>query len=178
MYKLGFTCKICYEPYVDENTIFLMDVCDDVFHAECLKIYLEFQINNFGVALNMNLQDQKPRKLTSGIKCPSHQCQQEISDISITNSIRGDKLLHQKYIKIKKRREVESSPDLHWCLKPNCEGTIKWKLSDEHYSHFQICTKCQTKQCMICKVEYHEGQTCKEYQESQVKNKDDEVFLI
>jgi hypothetical protein len=69
-----FNCKICFDSFDDENSIFPLQLCEHVFHRSCLGEYLRLQI--------------KESKLP--IFCPDPKCKQEISDTDLKDLLDED----------------------------------------------------------------------------------------
>lgn len=36
-----FNCKICFDQFEEENSIFPLQLCEHIFHKECLAEYLK-----------------------------------------------------------------------------------------------------------------------------------------
>jgi hypothetical protein len=73
-----FTCKICYEQYEDASEILPLDLCEHVFHQECLSIYLQTEIAGSKFPLI----------------CPDDQCKCEMADLDVK-----ELLTHEEYTK-------------------------------------------------------------------------------
>lgn len=59
-------------------------------------------------------------------------------------------------------------PGFRWCLSPSCNsGQLHENPVDEPIF---TCNTCGNKDCAVCDVHWHEGQTCNEYQDSQRAN--------
>lgn len=69
-----FNCKICLDGFGDENSIFPLQLCEHVFHKDCLGEYLRTEI--------------KEAKLP--IFCPDPKCKVEISDTDLKDLLEED----------------------------------------------------------------------------------------
>lgn len=62
---------------------------------------------------------------------------------------------------------MSADPDFHWCPMPDC--------GSGQYSSGNIftCAECEVKSCVHCAVEWHEEETCDDYQR-RVKSRPEE----
>lgn len=61
----------------------------------------------------------------------------------------------------------EHAADMSWCPTPDCK--YAFVLGDEDENEFH-CPLCKKQYCLNCRVVFHKGQSCKEYQISNTKD--------
>lgn len=138
-----FNCKICIEQFEDDNGIFPLQLCEHVFHRECLSEFLRGQI--------------KEAKLP--IICPDPKCKQEISDSDLRDLLDAEQ--YTKYSSFAFNQAVEMQKDISWCPTADCRFAFVYD-PEEGQPEF-TCPTCTKHYCLNCRVEYHGGQSCKEY---------------
>ena len=40
-----FICKICLEPFLGKNDVFPFELCEHVYHKDCLAVYVKSQLD-------------------------------------------------------------------------------------------------------------------------------------
>ncbi|CAD8088656.1 unnamed protein product [Paramecium primaurelia] len=135
-------CQICLEKIVFKEMAPLY--CQHIFHQKCLNQYCVHQMGD--------------KKIP--IKCPS-QCNQTIIYQDLIEVLDQKQLSEFQQLSFK--AYVQSLGNQYsWCPTPNCTYVFIVEKS------FQLdCPVCQKKYCLECKIEYHNGFSCKEYQEKQ-----------
>lgn len=53
---------------------------------------------------------------------------------------------------------MSADPDFHWCPTPECGSG---QLSS---GNIFTCVKCEVKSCVLCATEWHDDETCDDYQ--------------
>eukprot|EP00347_Sterkiella_histriomuscorum_P008112 403346328 len=170
--ECGLICYICYDVFEEEENVFALQNCPNIFHKTCLEIYLELQIKDANFPLI----------------CPDHNCKKIIDENDIKELVSYEIL--ERYQKFSIRKTLEQDPDTHWCLRPGCENAFIWQAQtdqgeDQNESQLlknrnncRECDVCFGKQCMQCKIyPFHDGMTCKEFQKSQQIDDNERIFI-
>lgn len=135
-----------------------LQMCEHVYHTECLSTFLSTQTDNGLFPLI----------------CPEDSCRKEIADSDIRECLSHE--LYLKYEKISLNKAMEANKEYSWCPTPNC--TYAFILSDDrsvqsttpgsdssaaintvNTSEFK-CPLCTKHYCLACRVDFHEGITC------------------
>ena len=98
-----FTCKICFEQFEDEGEIFPLNLCEHVFHRECLQHYLESQIEISKFPMN----------------CPDTECKQEVADLDLRDLL--NEKLYAKFSSFAFNQAVDMQKDISWCPTADCK---------------------------------------------------------
>ena len=159
-----FNCKICMEFFEDdeENELpFCLTHCENVFHENCLKTYLELQI--------------KDAKLP--ILCPDAACKVEIADGDLKDLLPME--TYQKYTDFALNHAVDNQNDISWCPTADCQYAFVFNANDgEDSEEAQLhCPMCAKHYCLNCRVLFHEGMSCKEYQVDSREDANDLAFM-
>jgi len=139
-----------------EDNIYECPICCDMTHLNelrgfgcghhccrsCLKTYISKQIANRAIP----------------IRCP-FPCDHEIQQGEITCHI--DPQQYKQYMAAVHDSLVMRSDDLVYCPTPDCDQVVQW---DKDRNPRLQCQKCCNTWCLLCKVPWHDGLTCQEYQ--------------
>ncbi|KAL4481839.1 hypothetical protein ABPG74_007928 [Tetrahymena malaccensis] len=148
-----WVCEICYEPMIS-NDIFLL-ICEHIFHKICLSKHCNALINKKQLPIN----------------CPHFECLLPLQQNEIKEIL--SEVDFEKYEKFTLQNYIDSNADeISWCPTPNCEYAF---VIDSNQTNFK-CPTCKKSYCLTCKCDFHEGQTCKEYQISNKFTEQDEHF--
>jgi len=143
-------CSICLGGLIDEDFIPL-EACEHMFHTNCFSEYLKSEINSRHFP----------------IKCPSN-CGQEVSQVDMVQVLDQD--LVDKFYDYSLQKYVSTHADeISCCPTPNC--TYAFVQDEGEDDNVLTCPLCKKKYCLNCRVDFHKGMTCKEYQ---INNKRDE----
>jgi hypothetical protein len=149
-----FTCKICLAEYDEEASMFPQELCEHIYHKDCLKNYIESRI----------------AEAKFPILCPDPNCGIEISDRDLKELISEDS--YRKFAAFSFKSAIENQKDISWCPTPNCEFAFVFDKDDTQLD----CPTCKKKYCLNCRVEYHKGFTCDEYKIVKDPEKLDKAF--
>lgn len=139
------TCPICLQEFnlLDEYNYFLDCTC--LVHAECFNEFIETSI----------MENKIP------IKCPI--CNKvDVNPKFIYDSLNstGKSGLIEKYENfVLNYYQGKSKGIVCNCPTPGCNYMF---INDTNETTFN-CPMCEKKYCLICKVPYHEGRTCRQY---------------
>jgi len=136
-----FSCKICLTEYDEESAMFPQELCEHIFHKECLTSYVESLIADSKFPVN----------------CPDPKCGKEISDRDLRELISEDS--YRKYAAFSLNIAVEGQKDVSWCPTPDCKFAFIFEKGDTQLD----CPNCKRKYCLNCRVDFHEGFSCEEY---------------
>lgn len=146
-------CGICLDETPIED-IYIMDECEHKFCKSCLCDYIKIKIKNGE---------------TDGILCPVLTCRREIQIREMTHLVSKEDM--KKYEEFSLKKALSQMPNITYCPNILCNDAIQ-VIGNEN--HVMKCPSCKIIFCINCKVEYHEGMTCKEYEEWKVKSKESE----
>ncbi|KAL4512950.1 hypothetical protein ABPG72_017635 [Tetrahymena utriculariae] len=148
-----WVCEICYEPMMSNDIFFL--ICEHIFHKVCLSKYFNTLIS----------QKQFP------INCPNSECILPVQQYQIQEILSEEDFI--KYEKFTLQNYIDSNADeISWCPTSNCEYAF---IIDNGQTKLN-CPGCKKLYCLACKSDFHEGQTCKEYQISNKYTEQDKNF--
>lgn len=86
-------------------------------------------------------------------------------------------------------RAIEQTKDISWCPTPDCKYAFVYKKTDEatpgcdgvgvdtKANDELKCPLCSVHYCLACRVVFHEGQSCEEYQSVAKLDENDVQFL-
>lgn len=151
-----FKCRVCLEAFMENDGVFPLRGCEHVFHKECLQLYVKSQMD----------MGKCPAI------CPDAKCGKELNEDDLKQLLNKDDL--EKYHTLAFRRALEIQPDISWCPTVNCNYAFFFE--DDKGTDFR-CEVCKKQYCLNCRVPYHRGQTCKEYQISHKHDANDEAFI-
>ncbi|CAD8097178.1 unnamed protein product [Paramecium sonneborni] len=132
-------CKICLEyiPFIELATLY----CSHMYHQKCLAQYCLTQMES----------RQFP------ILCPS-ECKKNIIYSDLIEVLDDKQILQFQKLTFKAYIDTHNN-EYSWCPTPDCQYVFV--LGEQ--SQFE-CPVCQKRYCLECKIEYHNGFSCQEYQ--------------
>ena len=103
------------------------------------------------------ISEQLTEKGWNKINCP--ECKSRLEHEEVKTYAAPD--VWEKYDRLSAQSVFASDPNFRWCLTSGCaSGQIhEAGLSDPEFT----CITCHSKFCIACKVPWHQGETCKEY---------------
>lgn len=142
-------CPICMDQLFsneedDDMKPIAFHICTDVFHKVCLLNYLKEEIE----------------KRVFPIKCPNTECGKEISDKDVKDTILDQPELLKKYENYALEFVLNSNKDYLRCPTPDCTYAFCMSFEDPQMT----CPICTKSYCMACKVDWHNGMTCQQYE--------------
>ncbi|KAF3917164.1 Cullin-9 [Dactylellina cionopaga] len=147
-----FSCAICLLD-VDRRLQPRGKVAPDCRHAEssccteCLQQMIDSAVRN---------------AMWGDLKCPELDCQSLLDESGVKKY--SSEQAYTKWEKFQLNKILEGDEEFRWCPGQNftcCHG----QLHPERDSQPRIiCSECDTHHCYTCRVEWHRGQTCAEYQ--------------
>lgn len=143
-------CEICLDPFDDEMEIIPLQLCEHVFHMDCMSHYLQTQ-----VASNI-----------FPMKCPHTECKHEVSDSDVQEILNEE--IYLRYSNMALTRAIEQNKDMSWCPTPDCKYAFVYNKEvpqntttpgeGENNSNEQLkCPLCTLHYCLTCRAVYHEG---------------------
>lgn len=129
--------------------------CQHFYHKECLQSYLKWQLDTASIPFI----------------CPDASCKQEISERNINELL--SKKEKEKYEYMTLSKAADQNKDTSWCPTAGCNNMFFFLEGDSSFK----CEMCHKHYCLNCRVPYHRGQSCKEYEISHRKDKNDEEFM-
>jgi len=147
-------CKICYEP-LTSKAFTTIDSCSHVYHNGCLGNYAKVKIDDRSFP----------------IKCPEDNCRKEVFPgdlyevLNNTYMQRFEQYTFQSYVD-KNLNEVS------WCPTADCQNVFE---KSDNIHEFK-CDSCGIHYCLDCRVEFHKGQSCKEWRISNNFLPEDQKF--
>lgn len=148
-------CKICLDD-LGTKAITVINDCGHAFHAECLGKFSKMKVEN--------------RELP--IRCPEPDCKMELRIDDLEEIL--DKKTMEKFREFALKNYLDHhSDEVSWCPTANCPFVF---VNDDGITDF-LCPVCKKRYCFACRVPFHSGQTCKEYQINNKHSKDDDKFL-
>ncbi|CAD8104184.1 unnamed protein product [Paramecium sonneborni] len=134
-------CQICLEDIQFIELIALY--CGHIFHKKCLNEYCQIQIQSKSVPMRCPWANCKENVMYSDLR--------EVLDMRILNEFQ--QLTFTAYIN-------NHSDEYSWCPTPDC--TYIFIANNSQF----YCPVCKKSYCLICKTEFHQGQTCQQYRAS------------
>lgn len=152
--KSTLLCAICTEIIPEEDYLPL-EKCGCMFHRECVFAYLQTAIT----------QQKHP------ITCPQARCRAEIMPIDLKERL--PQSLYQQFEKYQFDKFVQRNVrEYQRCPTPECPFVFAWTKENPRFK----CPMCKKVWCLLCKNEYHEGISCKEYEQLIDRKQLDEQF--
>jgi hypothetical protein len=136
-------CAICMDMILPEQYNPL-EPCGHLLHTDCIKRYLEVQIDSNNLPL----------------VCPILECKIPV-DPEFTRLLIDDEKF-KKFDQFSFQNFIEGNSDEYSCCPtPNCSYVFVWLASED--SNDFTCPKCKGRYCLNCRCIFHKGMTCKEY---------------
>ena len=98
-----FICKICFGNFEDENELVPLDLCDHIFHKECLESYIHQRIDDQNYML----------------VCPEEGCKANVADSDLKVII--DQERYDKFSEFSLNQVVDMNKDMSWCPSADCQ---------------------------------------------------------
>ena len=151
-----------------------LQLCEHVFHTECMALYLQSQIDSGNFPL----------------RCPDPECRQEISDHDAKSCLSPE--LFAKFDQLALNQAIDASKEYSWCPTPDCKYAFIFTEDETasstttpggpngvgvHSKQEFRCPLCEAHYCLTCKVKYHAGLTCEEYQRTHGMSDEDINFV-
>eukprot|EP00007_Cunea_sp_BSH-02190019_P009526 CAMPEP_0174237130 /NCGR_PEP_ID=MMETSP0417-20130205/7096_1 /TAXON_ID=242541 /ORGANISM="Mayorella sp, Strain BSH-02190019" /LENGTH=614 /DNA_ID=CAMNT_0015315857 /DNA_START=108 /DNA_END=1949 /DNA_ORIENTATION=- len=143
-------CVVCSDDLDSSNLFIYSTNCAHRTCRECAAGYLEAQLDNTA---------------TFEIECFSVGCKEVIThDLlsTVLHSAQMQELVHRSLV-----HAMQVERELTPCLTPDCDGVGVL----EGGARF-VCQKCSKEYCKVCEVEWHDFQTCLEFQEWRQENEE------
>lgn len=141
-----FYCKICLLDYPNKKGQQLEN-CTCMFCKECLEQYASYSINNGNVLK---------------LPCPDALCPKSGQLTNNEISLLVNDEMFQKYVKLRKKKEVAVDKKKSFCPLAGCDGICNGLPGVAEPS---TCQECGHTFCFDCKASWHIGMTCEEYKE-------------
>ena len=147
-------CSICLDDLYS-SSFKPLERCPHVFHEECMKEYLKAKIDEKGFP----------------IRCPELECKSEITVADVGDFI--DKVYRDKFISFSFKSYLEKhASEVSCCPTADCSFAF---VKEEKQVDLK-CPVCKKHYCLNCRVKWHHGQSCKEYQVHHTKDENDVKF--
>ena len=155
------TCFLCVEEF-DQNEITNPELeCKNHIHGKCFVNYIEEELNNRRFPIRCPI-------------CPKNQ-RHEINTKIILDCL----LIHDKDNLALKLETISlnhlaenNSEEVSYCPTAGCNYLCYFDKNEFHLN----CPLCKKSYCLKCKVEWHMGMTCEEYQREKKNDENDEKF--
>ena len=146
-----------------------LSLCEHFFHKSCLISYLKSRIEELWMPL----------------VCPDIACKTEIGDLDLKDLLSA--VDYTKYSNFALDAVIDVQKDFSWCPTPDCKFAFVYVVSENngrederkeegHGGHELDCPVCKKHYCLRCKVPFHDGMTCEEYQVTHDVDKLDAAF--
>jgi hypothetical protein len=139
-------CSICFEE-ISSNDIYIMDECDHKFCRKCLIGYITSKIKSGE---------------TDSIRCPDTKCKREMQLSELKQLV--DHELLEKYDEFSLKKALSQMKNVLYCPNESCHNAMI--VDDTSVEDYILCSNesCKMKICIHCKVPYHDGINCEQYQ--------------
>ena len=142
------TCPICLEEF-DKKDMVCINECEHLFCAECLEEHFKSLI-----------KDIKNYPFTCPFSEKKLTCRTLIEPQIVLNLIKNQNQIEKYFQNSLKRFFDEYPEEMSWCPSATC--SYGFQLQELKCTRFE-CPLCKKVYCLKCRVEYHEGKTCEEY---------------
>lgn len=150
-------CEICLD-LIEQEGLMPLEKCGHIYHDKCVSAYLRSE-----------LKDKK-----YPLKCPNDKCKKEIVIADLKDLLEDSEVM--SYLDYAFKRGLEANPDYSYCPTPDCAYVFIWDKNEEDANDF-TCPICEEHYCLNCRCIYHDGKTCKEYQ-NRGKQLSEKVLII
>lgn len=145
-----FKCPICIETLSRED-VFIVSTCLHEFCRPCIAEHINTQIS----------------AQCFPILCPccnrtDPDCELSQQDLSILLETED----YERYLRSTLSLHISQTPSILSCPQPDCQGAAEVIPPETNF----ICPCCGFSTCVSCKVQWHSGQTCEQYQEWREEN--------
>lgn len=150
--KQTYDCLICMtECALDE--MYTLETCDHRFCRDCIAT---------GTRIKITEGEIDPAQM----RCPLPDCGKPLARDDVLFLFADEPGLVEKYDKFVLNNSLDSMPDVRYC--PKCNVAMVIEIGNPRMT----CPDemCQYASCDQCKVEWHAGSTCDEYQQWAVEN--------
>jgi len=147
-------CAICLDDLYS-TTFKPLEGCSHVFHEECMREYLKSKIDEKGFP----------------ILCPELECKSEIRLNDVADFM--DETYKEKFESFSFKSYLEKNADEVSCC-PTADCPFAFVKEDDQ-NQLQ-CPVCKKHYCLNCRVEWHKGMTCKEFEVSNKRDENDVKF--
>lgn len=105
------------------------------------------------------------------IKCPTCLENMDVDDLMALYGVTSEYVIQFSNVAL----QVASQGEWFRCAWDHCDSQGQQVPGGAEAANFLTCGVCQRKTCLKCKVPWHEGQTCKDYQEERRRRNRAEV---
>ena len=145
-------CVSCFMP-VMHSLCHNLRKCGHLYCHECLLMQMEVTA----------------RSRSFPLVCAAEQCNSLLSWSDVEDVYCDDTSGQDKLIKSALENFVINKPsEGFFCMQADCPGLLLRCFVDLVTTKKTSCAKCGTSYCIMCKVPFHEGQTCSEYKLTKV----------
>ena len=103
------------------------------------------------------------------LACAAAECNSNLSWLDVKDLYRGDEKGQQQIINSALANFIATkSSHGFFCTQPDCPGLLLRGNVDTTTSEKTACQNCGTCYCIMCKVSYHEGESCNEYRKNRI----------
>jgi ariadne-1 len=125
-----------------------------ICHTACLKLYTSYQIETWKYPL----------------KCPEEKCLKQLINADLAMLLTPEQ--RKRYEDLELRHAVDQQEDCSWCPNAGCDYAFSFAKGVTEFN----CPTCKKKFCLNCRAPYHRGQTCKEFQAGNKRDRDFEAY--
>ncbi|KAF2104945.1 hypothetical protein NA57DRAFT_51735 [Rhizodiscina lignyota] len=155
------TCSICNEDLPTEDFTLPTSKClhDPEYCRDCLRQSISSDLESKG---------------WDKIRCPDTRCKRVLEDADILRLAPGQ--IYETYSKLSILAALSTMDDFRSCLRPGCNSGQIHSTGED--GPIFTCHECGFKVCTIHNIEWHDGETCKEYDyrtDSKLKKKEEKA---
>lgn len=139
-------CEICFKPLRPHKAkVLRVRDCSKKFHYGCIKTYVYSCLSTSEIP----------------IRCPDSKCGHILDEMILLSLLTEEELaLYKKRVRVV---EALQNPDKYtFCSTPNCEYIFDIPMGSS--DTMLTCPSCKKPTCSLCKIPFHTGLTCYEYQ--------------
>ena len=150
--SLAVECVSCFMP-VMSSVYHSLHKCGHLYCHECLLLQMEVA----------------SRSKSFPWTCAAEECNSHLSWMDVEDLFRGDEEGKDQMINSALANFVATkSSEGFFCQQPDCSGLLLRAQVEITASEKTACDYCDTLYCIMCKVPYHEGQSCAEYRKNRI----------